>query len=467
MTPARSHVLAPLAIAALAAALGCARDVICHGAACTPCPAAGCSSGVGVIHRSVGPGSTAPLASGAANPLRIVGSVAIFEHALPDRIGVGDALVSTFGERTTLAFVTARRSATAYELQTAGGGAPADQPTPTSTWYLYRAYTSLADAAAHVPNPGIPSALADFDAVLVSNDVVALGRTWSIDCYADAVDSAGDRDVYFERWNTSADFYLRIHAPSSSSEVGVSQRHQGVRDPTRYTLHKASTRSSMAMLIVAAQHARIEGLQLVDDATDSADGALGLWPTGPGELHVLGNLLFGNPANAQATDGVTPAGRVVASTVILADNVIVGMSRTGFYMNTYADNPLEGGLMARLYNNTISGSPIAIQTGHARVVAVNNALGASTRCVLEIAPIDPTSDHNLCSRDEVMTGPSSRSGVTPLFVDAAAGDFHLAQADVVAAGQGADLSEHPAFPFHVDFDEQLRSGAWDIGADQR
>jgi hypothetical protein len=122
----RASTLLPLlAAAALGAGLGCTEEDLCHGPSCRVCPPEGCPSSAGVIHRSVGPGNTAPLASGEANPLlRIEGSVATFREPLPDRVGVGDALAATFGDTTLLAFVTLRRSAVAYELQTADGGAP-------------------------------------------------------------------------------------------------------------------------------------------------------------------------------------------------------------------------------------------------------------------------------------------------------------------------------------------------------
>lgn len=468
----RASILPPLLAAALAAGLGCTEEDLCHGPSCRVCPPEGCPSSAGVIHRSVGPGNTAPLASGEGNPLlRIEGSVATFRDPLPDRVGVGDALAATFGDTTLLAFVTLRRSAVAYELQTADGGALMDHAGSTTTWRLYRAYTSLSDAATHAPNAGIPAALADFDAAIRTrgNDLVALGRIWSIACYADAPDSADDRSAYFERWNTSADFYLRIHAPSAATEVGVSQRHQGRRDPTRYTLHKSSNQGNgyVGMLRLALQYARVEGLQLVDEASDSEDVLLAIEPTGAGAIQVGGNLFFGDPANARPTSAIVPYGGRVASTIIAHDNVIAGMSGGGFAVNAYGDNPYDGGMMARLYGNTIQGCRTAVETGHSRVVAVNNALHATEHCVnTDAEPLDPTSDHNLCALAENMTGPSSRAGVTPTWVDAAGGDLHLSPLDTVAAGHGADLSQVASF-LERDVDGQLRRGAWDVGADQR
>jgi hypothetical protein len=178
----------------------------------------------------------------------------------------------------------------------------------------------------------------------------------------------------------------------------VSQRHQGRRDPTRYTLHKSSNEGNgyVGMLRLALQYARVEGLQLVDDASDSEDVLLAIEPTGAGAIQVGGNLFFGNPVNARPTSAIVPYGGGVASTIIAYDNVIAGLSGGGFAVNAFADNPYDGGMMARLYGNTIYGCRTAVETGHARVVALDNALHATERCVnTDAEPLDPTSDCEL------------------------------------------------------------------------
>ena len=76
------------------------------------------------------------------------------------------------------------------------------------------------------------------------------------------------------------------------------------------------------------------------------------------------------------------------------------------------------------------------------------------------------SDYNVCNRDEAVTGSHSQSNATVRFVDAGAGDLHLAASDTTAIGNGGDLAADLALSFTTDIDGDLRGSTWDIGADQ-
>jgi hypothetical protein len=52
------------------------------------------------------------------------------------------------------------------------------------------------------------------------------------------------------------------------------------------------------------------------------------------------------------------------------------------------------------------------------------------------------------------------------FADAANADFHLASGDAGARDYGADLSADAVMHFSIDIDAHIRSGPWDIGADE-
>ena len=51
-------------------------------------------------------------------------------------------------------------------------------------------------------------------------------------------------------------------------------------------------------------------------------------------------------------------------------------------------------------------------------------------------------------------------------VNKAAIDFHLAPGDVGATGKGTSLAQDAKLPLGIDIDGKVRTGAWDIGADE-
>jgi hypothetical protein len=465
--PLRSPVLLAGLAATLAAFTACGtKEVFCHGPGCTAvCGATGCPPEAGVIYRSVGPGNAAALATGDGNSVRISGGVAHFQTALPDRIGVGDALVLT-GEAPAIAFVSRRWSATEYGIQTAQGDVPTDVATPTTAWAIYRAYTSLADAEVRTPNPGIPAALAGFDGAEELKDLAAMEKIWGIACYADAPDTADGADIrFYARWNTDRDHYLWIFTPATPAEAGARQRHAGRYDPSRYELRKSVDRDTGGMLSFHAGFVRVEGLQVVDRAASSQDVLVHVDAVAGGEGRFSDNLLLADPTNGRYTMGIEVYG-APAFTLLAWNNVFAGFTYVGYYDNT----PEGTEVVARLANNTFYGCMVGIYGLHGRTIAVNDLFGgvqSGGRCVYAPLGLDAASDHNVCSVDEAMDGAHSVAGASPAWVDAGAEDFHLAAADTAAVGRGADLSQDAVLPFAVDFEGQPRTGAWDVGADQR
>src|SRR5690606_28101569 len=109
--------------------------------------------------------------------MSITGSIATFSSGLPTNIGVGDVLKY---DGSNVAFIHYRYSPTRYLVRMADGSAPADAGS-TTTWNMYRAYTSLANAEAQTENATIA---VNFD---TSKDLTAAGGSqmhWAL--YADA-----------------------------------------------------------------------------------------------------------------------------------------------------------------------------------------------------------------------------------------------------------------------------------------
>jgi hypothetical protein len=175
-------------------AADCVAGLMCQASLCVIDTA-----GPRVVYRSVGPGNTAPLATGTGNALRIAASVATFASPLPARVGVGDVIVYSFDgspQVNRAAFISSRASASVFGVQGVDGGPATDTTSPDTRWSLMRAYTSLADAVYGSENAALPAGLANFDPFTNGKDLVAANQVWNIACYADAADDVGAQSVW-------------------------------------------------------------------------------------------------------------------------------------------------------------------------------------------------------------------------------------------------------------------------------
>jgi hypothetical protein len=388
---------------------------------------------------------------------------------LPARIGVGDVILysadGTLGP-SQVAFMAGRTSANDFQVQAADGGTPVATSIPDTHWSIFRAYVSLVDAVYGNENPGIPAALADFDAWPAGKDLVASRQIWNIACYADAPDTIDDGAVIVSAaaWNTDAAHYLRIFAPRQPGEVGISQRHAGAYDATKYQLVRTANGGNH-LIDIFAGFVRVEGLQVVDLAQNSPDADINAEVSDASDVRISESILRGNVANAQLSTGVAIAGQARGSLKVW-NSVLQGFSAACVFDNTIAGS----GATTYLYNNTLSDCSPGLDDRFATTLAKNDIFAAippGDACVADQGVLSVLSDYNLCNLDEAMRGAHSRKNAAVHFVNASSGDFHLAPDDTAAAGQGADLSSDPDLAFADDVDAAPRSVPWDIGADQR
>ncbi len=425
------------------------------------------------IYRSIGPGNTSALASGASNAITISGTSATFASALPNNIGVGDAVVYASG--TKIAFISGRTSSTQYTLQSASGGTPVTASGDT-TWSIYRAYTSLAQAMAGNSytnaNSSIPVGVRGFDTFNSNNDLVANNEAWNFACYADgtdttAVDTAG--------WKTGLNNYLRIFTPYLSTDVGVSQRHSGSWNSGGYQLNASSGNYDINIQVNAI---RVDGLKLggaysgcaalcFDDPGTGISGAGdtyiedniievppgSFWPEGifissspanlAGNVYIENNVVFmplgGSPSGQQGiADGSSGAGPSYAANIYAYNNTVVGSFDFGFFLNGTKNNLV-------LKNNIVQG---AKSQGYAYG---GFALG---------------SDYNISSDTTTTGGAHDITNATVAFADAPSGNYLLASYDTAAQDKGENLSSDPNLPFNNDIAGGARGqgAGWDIGA---
>ncbi|HLC95619.1 MAG TPA: hypothetical protein VJH89_03985, partial [Patescibacteria group bacterium] len=217
------------------------------------------------IYRSVGPGATTALATGASNTLSIATSTATFASALPDNIGVGDVIQydsDNNGTIDVIAFIHGRTSSTVYTVKTASGGTPTATTADDNDWSIFRAYISLGNAEAGIENTGIASGVRNFDTFSDSTgrNLVTADEWWNITVYA-GQDGMADTSATIANWTTDATHYIKIYTPYDSTEVGTSQRHLGKLDTQKYYINTTATGNYSNNINVQQDYTRIEGLQ--------------------------------------------------------------------------------------------------------------------------------------------------------------------------------------------------------------
>ncbi len=420
------------------------------------------------IYRSVGAANTQPLATGQSNGLLVVGTTAVFVNPMPEHVGVGDALqydADDDGVVESLVFIHGRTTASVYIVATADGSTPPATASRDQDWSLYRAYISLADAVQGAPNPSIDL---PFDAWSGSHDLVSLGQIWNLACYADGPDTS---NTHVEGWSTSAVAYLRIFTPTSPFEVGVSQRHRGAWDPGLYHIDTRTSSSQEAIRITDAT-VRIDGLQLLV----GSDPAAGSYPYGINlvdltagrSAHISNNII-------RSTDfpGTTPFARAIKFDAIESRPILYAWNNVIYDFG--GDGESRGieitgvGSTAFIYNNTLANVFPAIygNNDNDRLVVRNTvAIACGGGCVGGRGTFE--GGNNRGSNMGGTGAPLPTDSITDYF--RAADDFHLdptAAGAVELVGGGSDLSADVDLAFDHDIDGSNRSGAWDIGADQR
>lgn len=415
-----------------------------------------------VIYRSVGPGKTAALATGAGNALAISGTSADFASALPDNVGVGDVIqydADNDGTVDALAVICGRNSANSYVVATTAGGAPA-AVSGDLDWSIFRAYTSLANAGVGTENSGIYSTLGNFDTWSGGCNMVANDFVWQIACYADAADTTNAG--FSQSWNGDATHYLRIYTPVDPSEVGGSQRHAGKWTTTAYRL-EVNTGDAIS---VTCNFLRIEGLQIRNLGVTAmfTMGIVVMPATGTTlDYRAAYNILWGLSSSAyDYHDGMQFNGSLTSGTIRVWNNIIYDYRGTGSF--SFGLDILIGA-NAYIYNNTIQNCQRGFTTQGMTATFINNI---AQNCSDGYSYTSQSgSDYNLSDLAGDAPGTNSKNSTTVTFVDKPGRDLHLAVSDTGAKDSGTDLSGDGNLPFDDDIDGEIRTGTWDMGADEQ
>ncbi len=418
------------------------------------------------IYRSVGPSNTNELASGTATALLTIdasGNATFSGTTIPNNVGVGDAIVydsnndNILGSSDDVVFIHGRDSGTSYSVRDQFGNLSATTTSANDTWALYRSYTSLFNAEAGTINASIP---VSFDVWSDGRDLTAstgANEIWNIACYGDGIDATA---VDINGWTTSADDYIKMYTPTSTSEVGVSQRHNGVWDDAKYSIQ--ATNSGSVVYNTGNNHLRIDGLQIGIILSDNSDWHAAMAAGNAPDFHFSNNIVRGNiTGSSQYSIGVAFDN---SSSAYVWNNIIYGFVNGGnveYGIFSTASN-------AYIYSNTIFNSQTGISANGIDVMVKNNLIFGSSDSFN--GTLDASSTNNAYSEGADLGSSGldiSGYASTSVFMDPANNDFRI-RYDSPVRDMGADLSSDLNLAFSTDIEGQSRpyGASWDIGADE-
>jgi len=396
----------------------------------------------------------------------ISGTTATFSNPMPNSIGVGDALQYNSGG-LRVAVIHGRTSSTVYTVMDKNGGTPTAASAGTAVG-VYRAYTSLADWQSQTQNSNITA-----DNINPNKNLVSANTIMNVACYGDGVDTTA---VNISGWTTEADHYIKIYTPVSLSEVGVSQRHNGKWDGSKYSIQAANVRviNIGATGTGIAGNVWIDGLQIyLSSATSAGSAGIGIDQTDAANHRISNNIIRGVTGTA-ANYGIYAKDAVGANYVRIWNNIIYGFNGSNG-CGIYNDGDYGAAFTFYAYNNTVYGCVRGYMRNGPSAgpfVAKNNIAYNNTDNYNNAAPFDASSTNNLSGPglDADIPPTGARNGVTVTFINPTGSppDLRLAPSDIGAKDWGVILSSDANLAFSDDIEGLNRpfGSAWDIGADE-
>jgi hypothetical protein len=419
------------------------------------------------IYYSVGARTTALYgpanASAAGGTLTLAGAAA-------DNVGVGDE-VRVGANRY---YVTGRVSSTVFTIQNSGanGGTPGDTSITfgSQSISIYRAFNDVRQAARSYYGAWTGDANH-----LKTTDLVAGNYQLNWVCYDDGpmvIDYPVDGYMFeIDTYTTGPANYIRVYTPTSTGEVGVSQRHTGVFG-TGFQLEGRNADT----IRIFDNYVRIEGLTILATVTNNDNAWGGIWsvPDGPSDVRISDNIIKGNVTDA--------AGRR-AYGIALGDWNIEGTTRV--WNNVVYHFPVVVGSEGRciditygtgyVFSNTVCRcrEGISIQDSTAlggeikNNVSINDVFSSATNT--DYVGSIGTWVSNVSSDSTSETAAlRNKTAYSSYFRNTTLGseDLHLRNRSLNLWGaNGADLSADPNIAVRRDIDGASRVSP-DIGADE-
>jgi hypothetical protein len=285
-----------------------------------------------------------------------------------------------------------------------------------------------------------------------AKNLVSLDRQLTIECYA-MQDTA---PVVFDRtaWTTDATRFILVTVPPS-------ERHAGVYNTSKYRLEVSNNHP---MQIHHGVWITIEWVQVYLTAgSDRRVLYVGGSSASASNITIRNNILRSPGQTSNSVIHASFTGNS-STNVYIYNNLMYGGTGTANYG---FQTDIIGNYY--LWNNTVgSGTGGLFRNANGNVMAVNNLLNVSTTAAS--GTFGAGTNNNATSRPSMgytVTGggnTNDRVSQTFTFVNAAGGDWHLAEAD--AGARNAGIADPGAGTFGYDLDGEARYGPWDIGADE-
>jgi len=418
------------------------------------------------IYRSVGPSNTSAVATTTASgiSMKISENTATFSGNLPDNVGVGDAIqydATGDGNIDSIAFISGRNSASSFSVQDyEGNSATSTMNIDGDTdWAVYRAYTSLANAEAGTENTGLDDGVQYFENWANGRNIAAYNEVWNISIYADGYESS---PVTIDDWTTATSTYLKVYTPNLPSEVGASQRHEGMWNNNKYYI--TGTDPSGGVIIVRDDYTWIDGLQVFNNYTGGSTNryAVSFAYTGSCNYCKISNSIIKGADSTE--DRGLYTGSANSKGVQIWNNIVYDFG--GFGIRAYFDSTT--GDPQLLYNNTVynSGAYCFDSNEDYKVnpVLINNIAQGCTDGYHNY--YDGSSDYNVSDISSDAPGSNSQTG-TVIFSNATQDDYRLDPSDTVAKDYATSSPATDSnLSFTTDIEGAGRQGSWDIGADE-
>lgn len=404
------------------------------------------------LYYSVGK-DTGALYSDSARTLN--GSLTLKSAAAPN-IGVGDEV----RVGADCYYIRARNSATSFQLQSAArnGRVPGDTAITFSDTLIgiYRAFNSL--------NGAVDSSTTVLGARdsnhLDTSDLAATNFALNIACYGDGADGKAT----IRGWTTSDSNFIRIFTPACSTEAGISQRHSGVWDTTKYCV-----RGSYSAVNIQVPNVHIEGLQIstggVNDNLQYGINAEGNGEAGLAVSYCIIRLDPTNMTNFGSYSAGIYVGTDVSGLVSIYNNIIYDFNLTGRtnLFGIAVTNHVSGKTFC--VNNTVYNCQIGYKDGYEDVVAVNNI---AQRCDDGfLGGFNLGSDYNVSDVASDKYGSHSKDSTRVSFKDPGLRNLLLSNGDLGAKDAGTSFGADSLNLSIADISGRNRNTrVWDIGADE-
>ncbi|EKD27969.1 MAG: hypothetical protein ACD_79C00482G0001, partial [uncultured bacterium] len=371
------------------------------------------------------------------------GHTATFSGVMPENIGVGDRL----DYAGNVAYIAKRNSSTVYLVQTATGKAATNCVAGTNTT-VKRAFNSLSSAVGNAYGASYLNTL----------DLVSANVTLNFACYADGVDTAR---LTIDYYLTGKNNFIKIFTPRTNTEVGTSQRHNGVWDSSKYNMQLAFTGSYISAVYNVVRFLKFDGIQIaVSNAGNHSDaGAISAgFGVDSNNATYISNCIIKNTTPLQKGYGILTVDADIITYIY--NNIIYGFQST-VPPYIYGGIKLYYNPTSYIYNNTIVDCYYGI-TGGSNQILKNNIVLNSNTCLS--GAFNSESNYNIVS-DNTASGANSKNNATVKFIDTDNYNYHLSGLDRSAKYAGVDLSADWYYPVSTDIDGETR-GKVSAGADE-